>query len=234
MHRIADRAHADLNRPYEKALYLGPGVMTDAELLAVILNTGTKGESAMDISRKILSLAPGEEGLLGLCHLGIEDYKTLPGIGNVKAIRLVCIGELSKRLASRSAMRTLCFEDSDSIADYYMEQLRHEEQEKLVCVMLDTRYRFLGDTVISSGTVNASLASTRELFLAALRHRAVFIVLLHNHPSGDPTPSDEDIVVTKRVQKAGDLLEIRLMDHLIIGDHCYVSMRDAGVLDEGV
>lgn len=232
--KIADRVHADLNRPYEKALYLGPQAMTDAELLAVILNTGIKGESAVDVAKKILSLSPGGEGLLGLCHLGVGELISVPGIGDVKAIRLVCIGELSKRLAQRSAGKTLDFENPKSIADYYMEVLRHEEKEKVICVMLDTRCRFIGDAVISSGTVNASLISTRELFLTALRYRAVSIVLLHNHPSGDPMPSEEDITTTKKIRSAGKILDIRLDDHIVIGDHAYVSMRESGLLDQGV
>ncbi len=234
MKPIKDRAHADLSRPYEKALYLGPEKMTDAELLAVILNTGAKGESAVDIAQRILNLSPNKEGLLGLWHLGIEDYKTIPGIGVVKAIRLVCISELSRRLSTLSALKTLDFSDSATVAAYYQEQLRHEEREKLIVAMLDTRCRFLGDTEISRGTVNASYASAREIFTAALRMRAVSIVLVHNHPSGDPSPSEADLIATRQIAEAGRLLGICVYDHIIIGDTIYASLREFGYMDEGV
>ena len=111
-----------------------------------------------------------------------------------------------------------------------MERLRHEEQELLICMMFDTRNHLLGDAEISRGTVNEALISPRELFLQALAFHAVHIILVHNHPSGNPEPSQEDIIVTQRVRGAGELIGISLLDHIVIGDHCYISMLEQGLL----
>lgn len=224
---------ADFNRPYERCLLYGPASLTDAELLAVIIRSGTAGHTAIDLADQILHLSRSDAGLLALCHLSIHDLTEVPGIGQVKAIQLKCVGELSKRIATYSAKQELSFSEPCSIAEYYMEQLRHEEKESLFCMMLDTKNSLIGDECISTGTVNYAVLSTRELFLTALRYRAVSIILVHNHPSGDPTPSEEDIALTERVKKAGELLNITLLDHIVIGDRCYVSFRESGILTMG-
>lgn len=231
MKKLLEKATADLNRPYEKCLKYGPSVLNDAELLAVVIRTGTKGKNAVELSEEILSGYKGQKGLLGLLHLSIADLTEIPGIGEVKAIQLKCIAELSRRISTSSAGERLDFRNPRSVAEYYMETLRHKEQEVLVLVMLDTKFHRIADTVVFRGTVNASLVSTRELFLEAVRNRAVSIILLHNHPSGDPTPSREDIEVTEKVAAAGKLMDIRLADHLVIGDRCYVSFRESELLE---
>lgn len=231
MKKILDRADADLNRPYEKCLTFGPSVLNDAELLAVVIRSGVRGKSAVDLAENILKGQKGEQGLLGLLHLSIADLMEIPGVGEVKAIQLKCIAELSRRISSSTAGTRLDFGNAESVAEYYMESLRHKEQEELLLVMLDTRLHLIGDACVFTGTVNASLVSTRELFLTALRRRAVSIILLHNHPSGDPSPSQEDIEVTRKVAAAGRLLDIRLEDHIVIGDRCYVSLRESKLLN---
>lgn len=220
----------DYDRPYERCLREGAASLTDAQLLAVIIRSGVKGLDATKLAGKILELSPSKKGLLGLCHLSIEELMTVPGIGEVKAIQLKCVGELSKRIATYEARKKLEFSEPATIAEYYMEQLRHEEQETLIAVMLDTRNQFIGDKVMSKGTVNSAILSTRELFIEALRFHAVHIILLHNHPSGDPTPSNEDMVLTEKVYRAGKLLDISLMDHLVIGDRSYVSFAESGFI----
>lgn len=230
MKKILERPAADLNRPYEKCLQYGPSVLNDAELLAVVIRSGTKGKSAVELAEQILAGNQTQKGLLGLLHMSMADLMEIPGIGEVKAIQLKCIAELSRRISSSSAETGLDFGNPRSVAEYYMESLRHKEQEELVLVMLDTKCHRLSDAVVFTGTVNASLVSTRELFLAAIRNRAVQIILLHNHPSGDPTPSKEDIAVTKKVAEAGKLLDIHLVDHIVIGDRCYVSFRESKLL----
>ena len=173
---------------------------------------------------------PGkEEGLLGLYHCTRQELLQIRGVGEVKAIQLQCIGELSKRMAAAGARKGLCFHDPASIADYYMERLRHEDQEVLLCMMLDTKNQLLGEKEITRGTVNATMISPRELFLAALQFRAVHILLVHNHPSGIPEPSGDDITVTRQIRRAGEMLGITLLDHIIIGDHCYTSMLEQGI-----
>lgn len=230
MKSILDKTDADLNRPYEKCLRYGAKSLNDQELLAIILRTGTRGHSVLALAGDLLNLPKDGSGLLGLMHLGIKDLMTVSGIGEVKAIQIAAICELSKRIATSSARRRLSFSEPSSIADYYMEQLRHEERECLILIMLDTKMHLIGDSVISKGTVDASLVSTREIFIEACRCRAVQIILMHNHPSGDPSPSREDLKVTEKVKKAGELLDIGLVDHIIIGDRCYVSLFESGIL----
>ena len=130
------------------------------------------------------------------------------------------------------AKRVLDFKEPESIAHYYMETLRHEEQEHVICMMLDTKNHFLGDICLTKGTVNTSLISPRELFLEALAFHAVHLILVHNHPSGDPSPSAEDIQVTRRIARAGALLGITLLDHIVIGGQNYVSLFEAGIFNE--
>ena len=218
-------------RPYEKCLAYGPEVLTDSELLAVILRSGTRGISSVALASQILEAgAGGEQGLLGIHRLSMGDLMEFRGIGQVKAVQIKCIGELSKRIASVSAKKLLDFQNPETIADYYMEPMRHEEQEIMICMMLNTKNQLLGETVISRGTVNASLVSPRDLILAAFRFRAVFIIIVHNHPSGDPKPSRDDLEITKRIQAACSLVDIPLLDHIIIGDQRYISFRQEGML----
>ena len=217
-------------RPYEKCMAMGASALSDAELLAVILRTGTKGQGALETARKILSLSPAAEGLLGLHHLTVNELRKVPGIGMVKAVQLSCIGELSKRMTRKSIDREELFSSPDVVAAYFIEEMRHKEKEELRVVFLNTKGRRLHDTVISIGTVNSSMVSPREIFLEALKFQAVSIILLHNHPSGDPAPSREDILVTGRVAEAGKLIGISLTDHIIIGDRCYISLKERGML----
>ena len=216
-------------RPYEKCLRLGAERLSDVELLAVLLRTGTRGENAVELSRKILYHA-GESGILGIHQFNIERLKKIKGIGEVKAIQISCISELAKRLAKASYQDTVCFTEPKTIAQYYMEDLRHEKQEHMKLLMLNSKAKLLGETTISKGTVNASLITPRELFIEALQKNAVSIILLHNHPSGDPTPSKEDMLTTKRILDAGALIGIELLDHIIIGNNCYISFREEGIL----
>ena len=217
-------------RPYEKCLSTGPENLTDSELLAVILRSGTRGRSSVQLADQILHLGRKEQGLLGIYHLSMEELMQIHGIGQVKAVQIKCIGELSKRIATREARKLLDFHSPDTIAAYYMERMRHEEQEQMICAMLNTKNQFLGDEVISRGTVNASLVSPRDLILAAFRHRAVYMILVHNHPRGNGEPSEEDLLFTKRVWEAGALVDIPLLDHIVIGDQQYFSFRQEGLL----
>lgn len=222
----------EAERPYEKCEKLGAGRLTDVELLAVLLRTGTRGENAVSLARRILYNA-GESGILGIHQFSMERLKKIKGIGRVKAIQISCISELAKRLAKASYSNTLCFSRPDTIARYYMEDLRHEKQEVMKLLMLNSKAKLIGEANVSKGTVNSSLITPRELFIEALQKDAVSIVLMHNHPSGDPTPSREDMLTTKRIQDAGALIGIELLDHIIIGNNCYISFREEGILQKG-
>lgn len=221
-------------RPYEKCLRQGEDSLSDSELLAVILRSGTKGVSSVTLANQILAVTETTSypGLLRLLHLSLPDLMKINGIGKVKAIQLKCIGELSKRMASAAARPGLSFQNPSTIARYYMERLRHEEQELLYCMMLDNKNHLLAETLLSRGTANATLITPREVFLQALRHHALSLILVHNHPSGDPSPSGCDVEVTKRILQAGEIVGIHLLDHIIIGDRRYFSFREEELLKE--
>lgn len=220
----------NMDMPYEKFLKLGAGALTDAELLAIIIRIGTKDTSSVKIGQKVLNLSDNHLGLLGLHHITIADLMTINGIGEVKAVKIKCIAELAKRLSKASAAHSLRIDQPKTVADYYMEELRHVETEHTLLVMLDNKNRIINDSIISKGTVNSSLLSPREIFLMALQNKAVYILLLHNHPSGDPTPSKQDLTITKRIMEASKLIGIPLIDHIIIGDNKYISFREKGIL----
>ena len=217
-------------KPYEKSLLLGVRALTDAELLAVILRTGSQGVSALDLAKSVLNAPAAQKGLLGLHQLTVNDLMKLHGIGKVKAIQIKCILELSRRIAKESSRAGLSFLHPSTIADYYMEDLRHSSQEQVVLMMLNAKCRLLGDKVISKGTATGSMISPREIFQEALHYQAVSIVLVHNHPSGDPSPSSDDRLLTRRVQNAGDMLGIPLLDHVILGDHSYISFKEQDLM----
>lgn len=224
----------ETERPYEKCLSQGASALSDSELLAVILKTGTRGSSSLHLANEILKYLQNSSypGLVGLHYISLEELTKIHGIGRVKAIQLKCIGELSKRIATASARSTLSFNNPVTIAQYYMERLRHEEQEHMICVMLDSKNHLLGEQVLTKGISNATLITPREVYLAALQYHAVNLILVHNHPSGDPTPSKCDLEVTERIFDAGEMLGIALLDHIIIGDHRYISFREQGLLNE--
>lgn len=217
-------------QPYEKCMTYGPEFLTDAELIACVLRSGTRKYTSVALAEEILKLRKGKEGLRGLCTLTPEELKTVPGIGRVKAIQIQCILELARRMSRLSAAEVLSFSDSESVAGYYMEDLRHQEQEHLLLLLLDNKNHLLGEKKLFTGTVNASLVSPREIYLEALRYHAVSIILLHNHPSGDPAPSTADLRMTEKVRDAGRILDILLLDHIVIGDGNYVSFREKGYL----
>lgn len=217
-------------RPYEKCQSRGPEVLSDAELLAVIIRSGGGGLSALDLARMLLERYGQRDGLSCLMSLSQTELRRLPGIGPVKAVELVAAAELCRRISQSLRRPAVTMGNPASIAAYFMEDMCYLAQEEMHVAMFDTKNRLLREMVLSLGTVNASLASPRELFLEALRHGAVYLVLLHNHPSGDPSPSSADIQLTERMVRAGELLQIPVMDHIIIGDHCYISMREQGYI----
>ncbi len=213
-------------RPYEKCLHYGAEHLSDAELLAVLIRTGVKGMNSLELAQKLLQASSEQMGLLNIHHLTLQKLKSIKGIGTVKAIQILCLSELAKRLAKTSAREGLILNTPSTIAEYYMEELRHQKQEQMKLLMLNTKTKLIGESNISKGTVNASLVSPRELFIEALNLEAVSIIMVHNHPSGDPTPSENDILLTKRVKDAGDLIGITLLDHIIIGNNCYISFSE--------
>ena len=221
-------------RPYEKCEKNGTAMLSDAELLAVILRNGVQGANSLALANQILSLTKDTSypGLLGLLHMSLPDLMKVNGIGKVKAVQLKCIGELSKRMASAVARPRLSFNEPITIAKYYMERLRHEEQEVLIVMLLDGKNHFLGEQMLSKGTVGATLITPREVFVEALKFHAVSLILVHNHPSGDPSPSECDVEITERIYRSGELIGVKLLDHVVIGDQRYISFKEQGMMPE--
>ncbi len=215
-------------RPYEKLEKKGSSSLTDAELLAIIIKTGSKNERCTELATKIL--ASSENGLLSLHDLTISELMEFSGIGKVKAIQLKAAAEISKRMYKKSYERSVNLTSPKSIAMMYMEEFRHLKKEKIIMLNLNAKNQIISEVVLSVGTVNSSLINPREVFRMALKNNAVSIVLLHNHPSGNPTPSKEDLMITRDMVKASELIGIKLLDHLLIGDGKYTSLREEMIL----
>ena len=219
----------DINpRPYEKSMKYGVSTLSDAELLAIILRTGTKGMDATSLSCEVLKSYAGKDGIVGLCNVGIHELMKIKGIGKVKAIQIQAIVELAKRLSKGSISERKSFSNPKLIANYYMQDMMHLEVEKVLLVMLDNKCKLICDMIVSQCTVNSSVISPREIIIEALKHRAVFIVIIHNHPSGDPTPSNDDYNFTDRLKRAAEIVDIPLLDHIIIGNNQYISLKETG------
>ena len=218
-------------RPYEKCERFGPEVLSDAELLAVIIRSGTKKERAVDLAVRVLNRPGGKKGLSALYYYSQKELQKIKGIGRVKSVQLCCVAELARRMQAAAVCETTVFDSPEKIAEYYMGKLRHCRTEEIMLLMLDTKGRKIGDELISKGTVNMAVLDPREVLCTALRYEAVFLVVLHNHPSGVPVPSDADIGVTRQLAAACEIVGLSLRDHLIIGDNCYLSMKEKGFLD---
>ncbi len=216
-------------RPYEKVESEGVEHLSDKELLTALIRTGTKNERADQIALRILDYC-GEDSLQALWNLDMEQLKSLPGIGRVKAIQLVCVCELARRMARGKRLFGTKISSPKDVVSYYNMQLKYQQKECLMLIILDSKNRILSEELISLGTLNTSIADPREIFVSALKKNGASIILLHNHPSGDPTPSREDILTTERIAKAGLLLGIPLNDHIILGQNTYISLKGEGYL----
>jgi DNA repair protein RadC len=217
-------------RPYDRCERFGAKYLTDAELIAIILKNGTKSKQAVDLANEILGIKEQYPGLISLDHITMNDLMKIKGIGKVKAMQIMCVVELSKRMAKATQDEGVFFVKPKDIAMYYMQDLRNLDYEKVVLVLLNSKNKVIKEIELSKGTVNASLISPREVFIYALRYDAVNIALIHNHPSGNPEPSSADILVTNRVRDTGKLIGIELIDHIIIGDNKFTSLRESGMM----
>lgn len=217
-------------RPYEKCERLGAERLSNAELIAVLIKSGTRERTCLSLAMEVLQLHPSYKGPLGLHHLTQRDLMKISGIGRVKAIQILCAVELSKRLAGECKSEAPHFCRPQQLAAYFMEYMRNWETEQLVAVYMDTGGRLLYHQVVFKGSIQSSMVQPRELLRLALLHDAAQYVVLHNHPTGNPMPSREDIDVTKRLVTASDEIGIPLTDHIIIGDNRYVSLKERGLI----
>ena len=218
------------DRPYERCIRHGVQSLSNRDLLAVILRTGAKGRNVLELAGDLLKLVPEREGFTGIRRLSLDELSKVKGIGKVKAVQLKCLLEIARRMAREEAGEGTHFTSPSAVANYYMEDLRHLEQEEIHVMFLNTKQNLLRDFLVSKGTVNASVITPREILIEGLRSLAVSMILVHNHPSGDPSPSESDLLLTRRVKEAGDVIGISLLDHIIIGDKRYLSFRQQQIM----
>ena len=219
-------------RPYERLMKYGASSLSDAELIAILLKTGTKEENAVDIANRVIMALTGTfRGIGNLMHMDYPDYIKIRGIGKVKAVTLLAAVELGRRIALDKKEADIKFLEPATVAYYFMEEMAPYEVEYFYMLLLDVSNRLIAKVNISKGSVDQTIASTRECMKEALRYGAVNIILMHNHPSGDPTPSAADICLTEKMIRASSLLDINIVDHIIIGSKRYVSMRQEGLID---
>jgi len=216
-------------RPYDKFEALGPGALTEVELLAILLRSGDRTKNSLELAREVLKL-PEVRDIGGLMNVSMHSLTEIPGIGKVKATQLLSIAELVRRIQkSKAGKMHVTFSNPAAVADLYHAELAYAQVEQIWLTCLDTKNHLLAREMISQGTVNATMISPREIYLAAMKHGAVSIILVHNHPSGDCAPSAEDLELTHRSIEAGKTLGIDLLDHIIIGGNTYYSFKEHGV-----
>lgn len=217
----------DQERPREKLLHYGPGRLSNSELLAILLGSGTKSLSAVRLAEQLLTKFSSLRALANASH---EELMSLKGIGLAKAGVIIAAFELAKRLSDAALEVREVISSPQDAADLVLSDLFLEDKEHFVIIMLNTKNRVIGKKTISIGHLNGSLVHPREMFKEVIRRSSAAVILVHNHPSGDPTPSKDDLDVTKRLVEAGQLLGIQVLDHIIVGHNCYVSFHEQGLL----
>lgn len=222
---LRDLPHEE--RPRERMMQYGAESLSQAELLAILLRTGTRRESAIHVAQRILGQVGG---LRRLADLSIEELTQIKGIGPAKAVQLKAGMELGRRMANTRLDQPVTIRSPHDAADILTEQLRYLQKEHFVCLFLNTKNHVIAQETLSMGSLNASIVHPREVFRAAIKCSSASIICAHNHPSGDPTPSPEDISLTRRLLEAGEIVGIDVLDHLIIGDDGFVSMKERGLM----
>jgi DNA repair protein RadC len=214
-------------KPRERLVANGPESLSNQELLAILLRTGTKSESVLQLSNRLLQKF---EGLRLLKDASLEEITETKGIGAAKAVQIMAAVELGRRISNLSYDDRYIIRSPEDGANYVMNDMRFLSQEHFVCLYLNTKNQVLHKQTIFIGSLNASIVHPREVFKEAFRRSAASIICIHNHPSGDPTPSREDIEVTKRLVECGKIIGIEVLDHLIIGEKKYISLKEKGYL----
>jgi DNA repair protein RadC len=214
-------------RPRERLLLKGADVLSDAELLAIMLRVGNAEETAVGLAQRILKET---SGLRGLAEKNQDELTQIKGIGPAKVAQIKGALELGKRLYEAKRRENKTIRTPEDAAQFVMAEMRYLDREQLRVLCLDSKNHVIANSAISVGTANASLAHPRECFKEAVRRSAVAVIFVHNHPSGDPTPSSEDVQLTKQLKSAADVLGIDLLDHIIIGDGVWMSLKERGLM----
>lgn len=222
--RITDLQASE--RPRERLAKHGAQVLTNAELLAILLRTGRKGENAVLMGQRLLHDLKGLQGILGA---SFGEVCRQSGVGPAKAAQIKAAMELGHRLAKEELKDRPVIDTPQSVFNLVWYEMMTLEQEHLRVILLDTRNRVLGVNDIYHGSLNSSQVRTGEIFKYAIRENAASVIIVHNHPSGDPTPSPDDVAVTRAIVQAGKLLDIQVLDHLVVANQKYVSLKERGL-----
>lgn len=218
-------------RPYEKLEKFGSETLSNAELLAVIIRTGSREETSVALAQRVLSLGQDNGGIAFLHNLSVQELRKTKGIGKVKALQIKAVMELSKRVSTSQINKDrVVIRSPVEISSLLMEEMRHLQKEVFKIVMLNTKNHIIKHLNISVGCLNSSIVHPREVFSEAVKVGCSALLLVHNHPSGDPGPSTEDIETTQRLINAGSILGIKVLDHIVIGDGRYISFREQGLM----
>ena len=213
-------------RPYEKLEIYGEKMLSNAELLAIIIKSGTKENTSVELANKILSLVD-DNVLQSLQDISLEEFQKIKGIGKVKAIQLKAVCELARRMAQPVNRKNIKVNSSIDVADLLMDELRFEKIEHVKLLLLNAKNIIVRIVDISKGGMNSAIVEPKEILQEAIKSGIPKIILVHNHPSGDSTPSKADIDLTKRLYSAAKILGIQFLDHIVIGDRCYTSIFSA-------
>jgi DNA repair protein RadC len=228
------REMAPNERPRERFQQRGASAVSETELIAILLRTGTKGQSAVQLAQELLRAH--NHSLAELARAPLEALAKVKGVGQTKAIHLKAAFELARRLSESSRGKQTIVSSSEDAAAIMREEMRTLDREEFHVLLLTTKNGLIKQAPVSRGSLNASVVEPREVFKDAIAASAASMILVHNHPSGDPTPSSEDIAITKRLVKAGELLHITVLDHIILGhrvsgrERDYVSLKELGLL----
>lgn len=214
-------------RPRERLIKHGADSLSDAQLLAIILRTGSGGKGVMDLS---IGLLDRFSELRNLDSASISDLNSIKGLGTAKIAQMKAAFELGKRLMSVPADGKPVFSSSHSLYSYFAPRFKNLKKELFISVLLDAKNRLIRECRVSEGTLTNSLIHPREAFREAIRESAASVIFVHNHPSGDPEPSRDDITITERLKSAGEIIGINVLDHVIIGDGKYTSLKEKGLL----
>lgn len=224
--RIKDISQAE--RPRERVWREGVGALSNGELLALIIKTGSNRFSALEVAHMVLALS--DEGLAGLAHIELEELQSVEGIGPAKAAEIVAAVELGRRIVRAGSSNMGRISSVRDVIHYFMDDMKHLKKEHFRAVLLSSSGDIIGIEDVSVGNLTSSIVHPRETFKTAIKRSAASMLLVHNHPSGNPQPSSEDIKTTRRLVEAGKLLGIEIVDHVIIGNELYTSMREKNII----
>ncbi len=214
-------------RPRERLLRYGAESLSDAQLLAVILRTGSGGQGVLELA---MGLIENFEGLRNIDAASPVELRSFKGLGDAKIAQIKAAFALGKRMMAESPERNASFTSSRTVNDYFAPRFRNAKKEVFLSALLDAKNRLIREVKVSEGTLTNSLIHPREAFREAIRESAASVIFVHNHPSGDPEPSRDDLAVTERLKATGEIIGIQVLDHVIIGDGRYVSLKEKGIV----